>query len=535
MTRLTLPCLLAIFFILAPDVAAQTGDRPAADPLEGLDAYIEQALEDWQVPGVAVAIIKDGELVLARGYGVRDLESREPVDEHTIFAIASVTKAFTSAAMAMLVDEGLVDWDDRVMDHLPDFRLYDTYATREMRVRDLFIHNSGLPGGFGIWWGTPYTRQEIMDRLRYLEPVSSFRSRFGYSNLMYLVAGQLLEAVTGESWDDFTTRRIFEPLGMRRSSTSVHGLEARTNVATPYERIDGPTRPVPWRNIDNAGTRQPDNTGPAGSINSSVHEMAEWLRLHLDGGTYGGEELLSRQVLREMHSPHIVVPRGPAMEALLPETNLVTYGLGWSIMDYHGRKLLAHSGGTNGMRAQIGLVPQEGLGFVILSNMNAGRPLPQAISHRVLDAYLAPDEDRDWRTLLRESEEGWLRSAREQLATLEDARIEGTSPGRSIDEYAGTYRDDFYGDVVVRNESSGLVLEYAGGHRAELEHWHHETFRAHWGDVMRSLISTTFGWQRFVTFHLGHDGKVKALEWVGPDRPVEFERVEADDAANPDE
>ena len=517
MNRLNFHLLILFFLIFVSDIAAQTSERPveSPNPLEGLDAYIEQALEDWQVPGVAVAIIKDGELVLARGYGVRDLESGEPVDEHTIFAIASVTKSFTAAAMAMLVDEGLVAWDDRVIDHLPGFRLYDPYATREMCVRDLFIHNSGLPPVTGVWYGTQYSRREVMDRLRYLEPESSFRSRFGYQNITYLVAGQLLEAVTGESWDDFIAARIFEPLGMQRSSTGVHALDALPNVATPYERIDGPTRPVPWRNLD--------NSAPAGSINSSVREMAEWLRLLLDGGTYGEEELLSSQVIREMHSPHIVVPRGAEMEELQPETNLVTYGLGWFISDYHSHKVVQHWGGTDGMRAEVGLVPEEGLGYVVLSNIVS--LFPNVIAHRILDAYLAPETDKDWSALFREYEDG-LSSARDQLTELEDARIEGTSPARPIDEYAGTYRDDFLGDIIVRDGASGLVLEFAGHLRGELEHWHHETFRATWDDTVLQMLSPHPGWPRMVTFRLGHDGQVSALE---VDYLGEFERVEADD------
>jgi len=509
-TCLRFPLLLTLgVLLLTGPVFAQAG------PLQGLDAYIEGALRDWEVPGVGVAVIKDGEVVLARGYGLQDVNRGDPVDENTIFAIGSSTKAFVSAAIGMLVDEGLVDWEDPVIDHLPTFRLHDPYATREMRVRDLLIHSSGLSRGDRVWYATPYSREEVVERVRHLQPSWSFRSRFGYQNIMYVVAGQLLTEVTGQSWDDFTAARIFDPLGMRRSSTSIRALEGLPNVATPHIHDDGRTRAIAWRNIDNAG--------PAGSINSSAREMAEWIRLHLGDGTHNGRELLSPQAVRDMHSPYIVIPRTEENEEIQPETNLNTYGLAWFIWDYHGHKVVEHGGAIDGMRAQVGMVPGEDLGYVVLSNIG-GSTFPNAIVHRILDAYLAPESDKDWSAILLAREQEQRERAGERRTEIESKRVEGTSPSRPLAEYVGTYRDVFHGDVVVRSGARGLELEYAGSLRANLEHWHFDTFQASWTDPGLAVG----GSRAFVIFRLDRDGGVESVDVDGIG---EFERVEEDESS----
>ena len=238
--------------------------------LEGLDAAVEQALQDWQMPGLALAIVKDDAVVLSKGYGVRELGQSVPVDERTVFAIGSVTKAFTAAALGMLVDEGKIGWDDPVTAHLPDFQLYDPYVTREITLRDLLTHRSGLPRGDLIWIGSDFDRAEILRRVRYLPPRWSFRSHYGYQNILYLAAGQVVAAATGRSWDAFIRERIFAPLGMIDSSTSVTALADAGNVAAPHADVDGQIGPVPYRNID--------CIAPAGAINANVVEMTQWIR-----------------------------------------------------------------------------------------------------------------------------------------------------------------------------------------------------------------------------------------------------------------
>ena len=280
--------VVAALALLAGPVEAQT-------PLAGLDAYVERALRDWDVPAVAVAVVKDDRVVLAKGWGERQRGEGGTVDANTIFAIGSTSKAFTSAALAMLVDEGRISWDDPVTTHLPGLQLFDPFVTRELTIRDLLSHWSGLPRGDRLWYASGNTRAEILHRVRHLEPSWSFRSTYGYQNLMFLAAGEVVTAETGIAWGDFVAERIFRPLGMRRTTSSTLPLAGMENVASPHVWIDGVVRPVAWRNLD--------NVGPAGSINSSFAEMAEWLRLQLAEGVYGGQRLLSEESIRQMRTP----------------------------------------------------------------------------------------------------------------------------------------------------------------------------------------------------------------------------------------
>jgi len=288
-------------------------------PLQELDAYIEKAMQEWEVPGLAIAIVKDDQLVLAKGYGVREIGKGTPIDENTVFAIASNSKAFTAASLAMLVDEGKVNWDDPVTKYLVGFQLFDPYVTRELTVRDLLTHRSGLGQSPALWYGSDYDREEILRRIRYLEPSWSFRSRFGYQNVMYLAAGQIIPAVTGISWDDFVQQRIFTPLGMSSTNTSVTDLKGLSNVARPHGKIDDKVKAIPYRNFD--------NIGPAGSINSNVVDLAQWVRLQLSEGLYQSERLLSPGVVQEMHTPQTIIPYDPAGSLLASGAHFRAYGM----------------------------------------------------------------------------------------------------------------------------------------------------------------------------------------------------------------
>ncbi|HSH44491.1 MAG TPA: serine hydrolase domain-containing protein, partial [Longimicrobiales bacterium] len=295
---LALALAAGLLLAAAPMAAPAQALDPAAQ--RALDAYVESAMADWGVPGVAIAVVKDDQVVMARGYGEREVGSGEPVDENTVFAIASITKSFTSAAMGMLVEEGRVAWDDPVTEHLSGFQLADPWVTREFTIRDLLSHRAGVERGDWLWFGTDYDRDEVVHHLRYLRPVADFRADYGYSNNMYIAAGQLIAEVTGTNWDDFVTRRIFEPLGMRRSNTTVRALPAMDNVAAPHEELNGALTTVPPGNLD--------NEGPGGSINSSVAQMAQWIRLMLNGGEVDGRRLLDSATIAEIHSPHVVIP-----------------------------------------------------------------------------------------------------------------------------------------------------------------------------------------------------------------------------------
>ena len=378
--------LRRLLTVLALVIAPALVGPQAAPALPGFDAYVAQAMKDWKVPGLAIAIVKNDSIVLMKGYGTRTMNTNEPVDEHTLFAIGSSTKAFTATLVAMMVDAGKMHWDDPATRYLPDLQLFDPYVSRELTVRDLLTHRSGLTRGDLVWYAGGYDRSEILRRVRFLPPSWSMRSRFGYQNIMFLAAGEAAAKVAGKSWDDLVLERIFVPLGMSETNTSVRALKGKSNVATPPQDINDTLRVVPWHNID--------NIGPAGSINSNVSDMIKWARFQLDGGKVRGKSLLAAPAFSEMHTPQMIIPMSAEQKAFNPFTHLQAYGMGWFLQDYRGRQLDQHGGNIDGMSAMVALMPEEKLGVVILSNAN-GSPAPALVLYRVLDAFLGAPP-RDW-------------------------------------------------------------------------------------------------------------------------------------------
>jgi CubicO group peptidase (beta-lactamase class C family) len=369
---------------LAP-IGATPATAQQREPWPGYDAYLNAALATWKVPGVGIAIIRNDSIVYARGYGVREIGKPDPVNERTIFAIGSSSKAFTAATLAMLVDEGKIRWDDAATKHLPNLQLFDPYATRELSIRDLLSHRSGLSRGDMMWLGSDFDRDEILRRVRFLQPSWSFRSQFGYQNLMYLAAGQIAARVSNTTWDDLIARRIFQPLGMGNSNTTIRALAGMPNVASPHAEIDDTVRVIPWRNID--------NIGPAGSINSNVVDMAQWVRLQLGKGKYGGRQLITAANLEEMHTPHTIIRQDPGFRMLFPGVNFFEYGLGWFLQDYRGKKVVHHGGNIDGMSALVTMIPEDNFGMVILTNAN-GSALPSVLMYKTFDLHLnAPPKD----------------------------------------------------------------------------------------------------------------------------------------------
>src|SRR5262249_932424 len=435
-------------------------------PLQGFDEYVNKALKDWEVPGAGVAIVKGDKIVLAKGYGVRKLGDPTPVDERTIFAIGSSSKAFTAAALAMLVDEGKIKWDDPVTKHLPGFELYDPYASKEMTVRDLLCHRSGLERGDLMWYGSDYGRDEIIRRARFLKPSWSFRSQFGYQNIMYLTAGQIIPAVTGKSWDDFIKDRFFKPLGMAASSTSVNALKASDNVATPHDKIDDKVVAIPWRNID--------NIAPAGSINSNVAEMTAWVRLQLNDGEFAGQRLLSSGAVKESQKSHTVVPYEIPWSLLFPDPHFLNYGLGWFLSDYRGRKVVEHGGNIDGMSALVAFIPEEKLGLVILTNQN-GSELRTALKLRIFDAFLG-GEAKDWSAIHLKTMKSFEAQGKAAEKKQNDERVKDTKPSLALDRYARTYGDGMEGDVGGGQEGRGrVVVRHTRASPGDREHGHYDT------------------------------------------------------------
>lgn len=465
MIRKTAFLLACLLFLAVPALAQRPAD------LSALDATFAQAIEDWGVPGMAVAIVKDGKVVLAKGYGVKELGRPDPVDEKTLFAIASNTKAFTAAAVGILVDEKRVDWDDRVTAHLPYFQLYDPYVTDDARVRDLMSHRIGLGTYSGdlLWYGTPYSREEVVRRARYLKPVGPFRARYGYQNVMFIAAGEAVTRASGLTWDDFLAQRIFGPLGMTETVTTVSALKTKTNVATPHARLGGQWRKFPWANWDTMAA--------AGGVISSATDMAKWIRLQLGGGAVDGTRVFSQAAQEVMWTPHTPRAVGAENRQRFPTTHFRSYGLGWNLWDYRGRRVVDHGGAYDGMFSHVALVPEAQLGFVILTNSTTA--IADALTYTILDAYLGGD-GQDWsRDFLERSKRA--DAAARAAERLKDRAV-GTKSSFPLDRYAGAFGGDLYGDATVSLENGGLVLRLAPNPAmvADLTHWHYDTFLIKW-------------------------------------------------------
>lgn len=489
-----LAVVLLTWIVLPPAVAGQ------AAPLAGLDAWIEEEMRHWQIPGLAVGVVRNDSLVYARGFGVLGLEDPRPVDRHTLFGVASTTKAMTAGALALLVDEGRVHWDDPVVKHLPEFALADPWVTRNVTIRDLLTHQVGVGRMTGnrIRYLPARTRAEVMDRMRYHEPEAQFRSAYVYSNVMYMVAGEVVRAVSGLSWDDFLATRLFQPLGMTRSNTTVDAIAAGENAAWPHQEIEGTVVPIARRNWDVVAA--------SAAVNTSIQEMAQWMRLHLgEPGVYDGRRILSDSVMREMHSAQVALGGSSQQDG-----SLRAYGLGWSLSAHRGRAIAQHGGATDGMNTTLVLMPSENVGVVVMTN--TFNSLMNAVANRVLDAHLGID-DTDWGSLYRTSYQRAYERAQARRDSIHDARIPGTTPTLGLDAYAGSYVDSLYADAEVRREGGRLVLQFWGDPEmvADLEHWHHDTFRVVWRNrAMR---------EEWVWFTLGRDGTVDALHMQWTLRP----------------
>lgn len=479
--RLPLFRLLALWLLVALPAAAQTAPLDVA----ALDAAIARALPEWPVPGLSVAIVYDGEIVLEKGYGVAEVGGTQPVDEHTLYAIASNTKAFTAAALGILVDEGRLSWDDRVRDHLPYFQLYDPYVSGAMTLRDLLSHRSGLGTFSGdlLWFGTDYSAQDVVERARFVPQAGAFRASYGYSNLMVITAGEVIRSVSGQPWDAFVQERILTPLGMTRTVTSTTALPAMVNVATPHKPAPSAVLPIAWMNWDTMGS--------AGAIVSSVHDMSRWVQLQLDGGAMDGRQLFSAEAQHEMWTVHTPIPISDSSRERTPTTHFRGAGLGWFLNDYQGRLVASHGGGYDGMFSRVTLVPEETLGIVVLTNSMTG--IQTAITQTILDAALGTDTPHDWLA------EGQATDAQDRAEFYERIRVATTArPGGgpmtlAPSAYAGRYVGALYGDATVTLETGGLVLRLAPASAlvADLTHLHDDVFRLDWREAFAWFGSGT--------------------------------------------
>ncbi len=487
------------------------------DVLYGLEAFIQEAMASWKIPGLAIGVVKDDELVFAQGFGEREIGTGSPVDANTIFAIGSNTKAFTVTALGLLIQEGQLSWDDPVLKYLPGFQLSDPYVTREIKVRDLLCHRSGLPtwGGDLLSYGSTYTQDEILHRIRHIPLTLSFRSDYGYSNMMFSAAGKVVTAVTQSSWETFIQQRLFQPLHMTRSSTSINELAHTDNVALPHEKIGGQIRAIPYRNLD--------NHHPAGAINSTVTDMLQWLRFQLNNGMVGEKQLLKTSILEETHTPHTLNPIPPEMKKVMAATHFRAYGLGWALMDYQGHFVVSHGGGVDGMLSFTGMLPEINLGIVILTN-KLPHFLTSALFYHIVDAFLDGPRN-DWNKLWHGLDQNLEKKKDEKKKEFEANRAQGTHPTLNLAEYVGTYTSLIYGNAQVAQEGEKLLIQLSAHPtiRGQLEHWHYDTFLCHWTDPVFD--------KSIIPFAIDRNGKVESFklsvrpDWIDPLEYV-FERDE---------
>lgn len=461
---------------------------------------VTNAMKVFQVPGVAVAIVKDGQVVLSDGFGVIEHGKSAKVNADTLFGIASNTKAMTSALIAQLVDQGKLSWKTKVIDIIPEFQMPDPYVTREFTIIDLLSHNSGLGLGAGdlmIWPETTHTMSDIINGIKYLPEVSSFRSEFAYDNLMFILAGEIIARVTGKPWQDNIRENIFEPLGMKNTRAKFSLIEkSNKNVARAHVPLDGELHVV--------GGNFLEKFTSAGAVGSSVNDMSLWLKAQLNRGAYksNGEEkqLFSKQQSHEMWQARTLLPVSER-STKNDKTHFYAYGLGWFMKDYHGVKLIQHTGGILGMVSKVVLVPEADLGLVILTNQQSGYAF-NAIANEILQTYLSLDQ-KDWVTYYKTMKDKRAAKESQRLADAQGKVDKGSKPSLSLSDYAQTYQDNWYGDITISLDKGRLDMQFnkTPELHGTLEHYQHNTFIVRWDD--RTLEADAF-----INFNLNEDGSI---------------------------
>jgi len=508
--RALLWLLMAV--LVQPPVLAQ---QKANTSLAKLDAYYQQALQDWNVPGMAIAIVKDDSVIFAKGYGVLHIKTGGQVDANTVFGIASNSKAYTAAALATLVDAGKIRWEDKVQQYVPYLQLYDPYVTENLTIEDLLCHRVGFKTFSGdlLWYNTTYTRPDIIRRMRYLEPAYGFRDGYGYSNLMFITAGEVIEQVTGKTWENYIKETFFQPLGMSRSYTSVNELKGVQNVASPHG-FDDQERPVattftPW-----------DNWNPAAGIFTSVNQQAQWMRLQLNRGNYKGKRIFSEEAARQMWTAHNALPVSKQTEEASPSTHFSAAGLGWMLNDYQGRKIIAHGGGHEGMNSRTVLVPEENLGIVILTNSMSSVMAP--LANYTLDQFFGIQNGQDWSRLALDARSAAKKKQAEALAKAPKVKKRPAKPTMDLSAYTGTYNSPLYGEATVTLQDGKLSLQLvpAPALGGTLMHWQHDIFELDWKNDFALLTPTR------VRFLVGEDGKIAQMRLDADNPDFHFDELQ---------
>ena len=484
----------------------------ATDLEKEIESFVNKAMQAWNIPGLALVVVKDDQVVISKGFGIREINKPEQVDEHTLFAIGSNTKAFVAAAVGLLVQDGKLAWDDPVTKHLPAFKMYDPHASDLLTVRDLLCHRSGL----GTWAGdvllySSAPASEIVQRLRHLKPDHSFRGAYGYSNLMFIVAGEVIQTVSGMTWFEFVQKRIFEPLGMQDSLMGSGFLKDDTNVAVPHEDIQGKVQSIPYG-------KKKSNPRASGSILASVADFAAWMKMQMNSGTLDGKRVINADIIEETHTPQTPIKLAAIEKELFPSRHFSAYGLGWFLSDIHGRFVVRHTGGVDGMLSSVVMIPEEKIGIAVFTNKlpnSAYAGIPHFITEKLLGVPA-----QDWVEIYREvekreGEENVVKAARSE-AEKNSARAQDTQPSLALEKYAGAYENALLGGATIGLEGSGfhIQLHVNESLSGTLEHWHYDSFVCKWDNPVlgESLIP-------FITDGQGEvaEFRVKIREdWIDP-------------------
>ena len=489
----------SIFFSIFTLLFLSVYGQSSKTQIERIDSLCNAAFELWNSPGMAISIVKGDEIIYSQGFGVNNINSDEKVDGNTVFAVASNTKTFTATALMMLQDQGNISLDDKVIKYIQNFQMYDPYVSQNMNIRDLLCHRSGLKTFSGdlIWYGSDYERDEVIEKLRYLKPAYGFRETFGYSNILFLTAGQIIPAVTDSTWDNFVKYRFFKPLQMKRSISSTHGLKRMKNIASPHNDLGNDSIiSIPWLNWD--------NIAPAGAIISSAHDMAQWIIVQLNQGVYKGERIFSAEIQNEMWQMQTPTQVSPFSKHYWPDIHYKGYGLGWSLSDYAGKKIVSHNGGYDGMISQMVLIPEEKIGFIVLTNCNSWLYMPMMYS--LLDILLEK-ETTDWNELFLSIKKRQELAENEAIDDFLSSKKTEARPSLEIENYQGLYTCKIYGDTKITYQKDALWLNMTHSKifSAKLEHFHYNTFLIKFKEVP-SLAQGT------VTFQINSKGEAESLK-----------------------
>lgn len=485
--------LLLIFYFVLTGATAQKVSSDLSEKIKAFDAYVEASKNSWTVPGLAVVVVKDNEVLFNKGYGVRELGTKHMVDTQTLFACASTTKAMTATCMGILVDEGRVNWNDPVIKHLPDFRVFDPFVTRELKIRDLFIHNSGVGNADFLWTAMDVSQEEVLRKLALVEPSYSFRGGYTYQNIFYLTAGKVIEKVSGKSWDQFIAEKIFTPLEMTRSVPLLSQVKD-PNQTKPHYLIDGSIRVIQHSSAD--------VIGPAGSVWSCTNDMAKWMMCMLDSSKYSGGRLLKSATWMEMFKPQTIIPINQFYPtSQLTKPNWTTYGLGWFQHDYMGKKVNFHTGSLAGAVAIHGQLPEANLGIYVFGNY--GAEFRHALMYKAFDLF-ALGGTRDWNTEFLEMYKNLDESSKKRTVEFESKRIVGTQPSLKLDQYVGKFSNPLYGKVTISKVENELAISLNEIVTARVTHWHYDTFRGKYNKEWSGKLN--------VAFHLSATGAIEEVD-----------------------